>query len=316
MRIVVTGALGHIGSRLVPWLARAFRASEILMVDDHSTGRLDVRDELLASPRCRFVHADVLEADLDALFDGARAVIHLAAVTDAAGSFAMRERVERTNLEGTARVARACARAGVPLFFPSTTSVYGMQAELVDEDCATLRPQSPYAESKLAAEQALARLALDEGLRFVACRFGTIFGTSPGMRFHTAVNRFCHQAANLEALQAWRETFRQHRPYLDLGDAVRAVEFIVARDLFDGRTYNVLTVNATAEEVCALIRARVARLDIEFVDAPLLNQHSYRVARERFEGLGFRFEGDLARGIDDTLAWIGDRARQRREVAA
>lgn len=315
MRIVVTGALGHIGSRLVPRLARTFRAHEILMVDDLSTGRPDVRDELLASARCRFVAADVLQADLHTLFGGARAVVHLAAITDAPGSFAMPDRVERINLEGTRRVAQACAAAGVPLLFPSTTSVYGLQAELVDEDCATLRPQSPYAGSKLAAEQVLARLGRDEGLRFVTCRFGTIFGTSPGMRFHTAVNRFCLQAANGEALHVWRDTFRQHRPYLDLGDAVRAVEFIVANALFDGRIYNVLTLNATAEEVCALIRARVPGLAIEFVDAPLLNQHSYRVARERFERAGFRFEGDLARGIDDTLAWIDDR-EARREVAA
>ena len=316
MRIVVTGALGHIGSRLVPRLASAFEGCEVVMLDDLSTGRPEVRDALVATPRCSFVEDDIVECDLDEAFAGAQAVIHLAAITNAAGSFAMRDRVERVNLEGTERVARACARLGAPLLFPSTTSVYGTQADLVDESCAVLRPQSPYAESKLAAELILARVAAEDGLRFVACRFGTIFGTSPGMRFHTAVNRFCWHAAHGEALEAWRETFHQYRPYLDLGDAVRAVEHVVARGVFDGRTYNVLTANATTEEVCNLIGACVPNARIEFVDAPLVNQHSYRVARERFERLGFSFRGNLARGIDETLAWIRARMQPRQGVAA
>src|SRR3972149_9285769 len=95
-----------------------------------------------------------------------------------------KEQVEQVNFEGTKRVALACMGSGSCLIFPSTTSVYGSQEEKVDEECPLidLKPQSPYAESKLMAEQWLEAIGEREGLRYVICRLGTIFGTSPGMR--------------------------------------------------------------------------------------------------------------------------------------
>jgi nucleoside-diphosphate-sugar epimerase len=118
-------------------------------------------------------------------------VVHLAAITNAA-SFEIKEVVERVNYVGTELVARACAETGSRLLFLSTTSVYGVSEGVVDENCSDedLKPQSPYAESKIKAERYLSRLAEREGLKFFIARFGTIYGTSRGMRFHTAVNKF------------------------------------------------------------------------------------------------------------------------------
>ena len=316
MRIVVTGALGHIGSRLIRDLPFAFPRSEIVMVDNLATQRHSSLFDLPPGARYRFLETDILACDLPALFEGADAVIHLAAVTDAAGSFAMREKVERVNLLGTEKVARACARTGAPLVFPSSTSVYGPRGGTVDEECDELRPQSPYAESKLESERLLQRLGASAELRFVTCRLGTIFGTSPGMRFHTAVNKFCWQAATGQPLTVWRDALHQHRPYLDLGDATRALAFILRRRLFDRRVYNVLTLNATVARVTGIISARAPGVRIELVDSPLLNQHSYKVSCERFRQTGFGFSGDLERGIDDTLRMLGSPTGQAAPIAA
>lgn len=305
MRFVVTGALGHIGSRLIRDLPGAFPQAEIVMIDNVATQRYASLFELPAEAHYRFVEADILTCDLPALFEGADAVIHLAAVTDAAGSFAIREKVERVNVAGTEAVAKTCARTRVPLLFPSTTSVYGAQSGVVDEDSDELRPQSPYAESKLESERLLQRLGAAGDLHFVICRLGTIFGTSPGMRFHTAVNKFCWQAATGQPLTVWRDALHQRRPYLDLGDATRAIAFILNRQLFDRRTFNVLTLNATVAEVTGIISARIPGARIELVDAPQLNQQSYTVSCERFRQAGFEFRGDLEQGIDDTLRMLG-----------
>jgi len=169
---------------------------EVVMLDDLSTQRYCSLFNLPVEGRYRFIEADVLTADLAALFQGADAVVHLAAITNATASFDIQEKVEEVNFAGTEKVARACIETGCALIFPSTTSVYGSQAEVVDEDCSIddLKPQSPYAESKLRAERLLQALGETEGLRFIICRFGTIFGTSVGMRFHTAINKFCWQA--------------------------------------------------------------------------------------------------------------------------
>lgn len=305
MKIVVTGALGHIGSRLIRTLPDSFPAAEITMVDDLATQRYCSLFNLPAHGNYRFLEADVMTADLDAIMTGADVVIHLAAITNAAGSFEIAGQVEKVNFEGTKLVARACLRTGAALMFFSSTSVYGTQAEVVDEECSLeeLKPQSPYAESKLRSEEMLKDMAT-EGLRFISCRFGTIFGVSPGMRFHTAVNKFAWQACLGLPLTVWSTVLDQKRPYLDLEDAVRAINFIIERDLFDGQIYNILTINATVRQVVETIREFVPDLEVSLVDARIMNQLSYTVACEKFARLGFQVTGDLRRQLGDTIAML------------
>ena len=58
--------------------------------------------------------------------------------------------------------------------------------------------------------------------------------------------------------------------------------FIIERDLFDGRIYNVLTLNATVRDIVEAIREFVPETEIAFVDSPIMNQLSYEVSSQRF----------------------------------
>jgi UDP-glucose 4-epimerase len=303
MRIVITGALGHIGSQLIRELPAVLPSAEIVMVDNMAAQRYCSLFNLPAHGHYDFIEADVLTADLERILAGADVTIHLAAITNAADSFQIREQVEEVNFIGTQRVAKVCAEQGSRLIFISTTSVYGTQSAVVDENCPLedLRPQSPYAHSKLQAEQFLEECGIRQGLRFVACRFGTIFGPSVGMRFHTAINKFCWQAVMGQPLSIWRTALHQKRPYLDLFDGVRALSFILEHELFDNQVYNILTVNATVNDIVELIRLHVPDVQIEYVDAQIMNQLSYTVACDKFQAHGFKFGGDLKKGISDTI---------------
>lgn len=300
--LLVTGALGHIGSRLIRSLpAGVF--SRVVLLDNFRTQRYPSLFNLPTGIPFQFIEADIMTAPLDEMLAGIDVVIHLAAITDAEGSAKIPAEVMNVNLGGTERVAAACAANGARLIFVSTTSVYGVQAEEVDETCPRedLRPQSPYAESKLEAEEMLARLGRENGLAFTVFRFGTIFGTSPGMRFHTAINKFVWQAVIGHPLTIWRLAMDQMRPYLDLDDAAAAFLFVIRENLFRGEIYNAVTVNATVRDVVAKLTARVPALKINYVDSPIMNQLSYTVSSSRMRGLGFHFTGDLDRGLDDSL---------------
>ena len=302
MKLVITGALGHIGSRLIHEIpAGMFHKVDLL--DNLSTQRYPVLFDLPEDLPTRFFEEDILTADLEKYFEGASVVVHLAAITNAEASVDAPEEVERTNYQGTERVARACADCGSKLIFLSTTSVYGVQEDQVDEDCPVeqLQPQSPYAASKLKAEFMLQDMGRRDGLDFVICRFGTIFGVSTGMRFHTAVNKFCWQAAIGQPLTVWKTALNQKRPYLDLGDAVEALKFIIERDYFDRSLYNVVTANATVKDIVDQIAEHVPDLAIQYVDSPIMNQLSYEVANRRFTDLGFQFKGSLEEGIAATM---------------
>lgn len=302
MKMVITGALGHIGSRLIREIpAGTFHKVDLL--DNLSTQRYPVLFNLPEDLPTRFFEEDILTADLEKYFEGADVVVHLAAITNAEASVDAPEEVERTNYQGTERIARACAACGSKLIFLSSTSVYGVQEDQVDEDCPVeqLQPQSPYAESKLKAEFLLQDMGSRDGLDFVICRFGTIFGVSTGMRFHTAVNKFCWQAAIGQPLTVWKTALNQKRPYLDLGDAVEALKFIIEGDLFDGSLYNVVTANATVKDIVDKIARHVPDLAVQYVDSPIMNQLSYEVANRRFTDLGFQFNGSLEEGIAATM---------------
>lgn len=306
MKIVITGAIGHIGSYLVRDLAVQFSGAEIVMIDNMITQRFSSLFNLPALARYRFIEGDVTRIDIQPILKDAHVLIHLAAITDAAGSFDKADLLEANNYQATLRVAEACAQTGTRLIALSSTSVYGTQNEVVAENCSPneLKPQSPYAITKLKEEQLVTKLFIESNLKVVSCRFGTIFGASPGMRFHTAVNKFCWQAVMGQPITVWSTAYDQKRPYLDLFDAARAIAFIIRKDMFDGRLFNVLTHNATVRQVVDTIREFVPNLQVSYVDNKIMNQLSYEVSCERFVAEGFIFEGDLRRGIGETISLL------------
>lgn len=303
MKIIVTGAIGHIGSYVIRDLPIQFPGAEIVIIDNMMTQRFPSLFNLPVTGKYRFVEADVTKADLLPLFNGADVVVHLAAITDAAGSFDKAEELEANNYQATLKVAEACAQTGAKLITLSSTSVYGTQNLVVSEDCSSeeLKPQSPYAITKLKEEQLVSNLCTQKGLKAITCRFGTIFGSSPGMRFHTAVNKFCWQAVMGQPITVWSTAYDQKRPYLDLFDASRAFAFIIRNDIFDGRIYNILTNNTTVRQIVDTIREFVPLLEVSFVDNRIMNQLSYEVSCERFTSKGFNFSGDLKRGVGETI---------------
>lgn len=302
MKILVTGALGHIGSRFIHSI-KPGEFDDVIMLDNLATQRYCSLFDLPEGVKFRFYEDDICTADLDKYFAGVDIVLHFAAMTESAGSIDRQKEVEEVNLLGTERVAAACRKNGCRLFFPSSTSVYTSASEFLDEDSETdeKNAQTPYAASKIISEQLLRKMGESEGLKYVICRFGTIFGRSKGMRFHTAVNKFCWQAVMGRPLSVWRTALEQKRPYLDLGDCVEAIKLIIKNDLFNNGTYNVVTLNCAVKDIIEAIKKVVPDAEIKYVDSKAMNQLSYIASAGRFEKLGYKFKGDLGRSVKDTV---------------
>ena len=309
-RILITGALGHIGSKFIHSLS-AGKFDEVLMIDNLSIQRYSSLFSLPENVNFNFIESDVLEVNLDEIVKGAGVVLHLAAITDAANSFGNKKKVEEFNYNATVKVAEACRDNNCPMIHISSTSVYGTQLDVVDEDCSgeQLRPQSPYAETKLKEESFLKALGASGALRFIICRFGTIYGVSPGMRFHTAVNKFCWQAVMGQPITVWKTAMDQKRPYLGVGDAVRAIKFIIKENLFDGEIYNVVTSNNTVRDIVDTIKKHIPGLKCDLVDSEIMNQLSYHVLSKRFGSKGFICKDDIKEGIKETIYLLNNARR-------
>ena len=278
-----------------------------MLFDNLSTQRFSSLFNLPSDVNFHYHQEDILDADLNRLFKDIDVVIHLAALTDAATSFEREDEVEAVNYQGTLKVISACEANKCKLLFPSTTSVYGSQKKEVDENCSKedLLPQSPYAETKLMSEQKIIEAVINNRLKAVILRLGTIFGSSKGMRFHTAVNKFCWQATLGESLSVWSTALDQKRPYLGLNDAVNVIKFFIEKNIFNGEIFNVVTSNCTVKEVVSCIQKHIKEVKIDFVDTEIMNQLSYEVSSKKVESLGYKFSDDLEEGIKETIHLLG-----------
>ncbi len=303
MKILITGALGHIGSYIIRKLSIDFPNSKLILVDNLMTQRYSSLFDLPKNLNYKFIEADVLDINLSNILKDVNYLIHLSAITDATSSFEKSDKVENNNLNGTKRIALSCLENKVKLIHISSTSVYGTKKKLVDENCSLedLNPQSPYASTKLLEEDFITNLSKNEGLNSISCRFGTIFGTSIGMRFHTAVNKFCWQAAMGLPITVWSTAYNQKRPYLDLNDSYNSIIHIIKNDIFDGEIYNVLTLNTTVKKIVDHIKEFVPELEIKFVNKEIMNQLSYEVSSKKFVSTGFKFKGKIREAISKTL---------------
>jgi nucleoside-diphosphate-sugar epimerase len=300
MKVIITGALGHIGSKLIRTFQKKFENIELVMVDDLSTQRYCSLFNLPKEVRYTFIEKKVSDVDWGNVLKSADVTIHLAALTDATGTADRPQLVHDNNFESTKVLADSCLKEGVPIIFPSSTSVYGSQAELVDEDCQYLQPQSPYAACKIKEEQYLKNL-FKSGLKGTIFRLGTIYGISPGMRFHTAVNKFCWQSVMNQPITVWETAFNQKRPYLSLGDCCRSIVWLIQNKLYSGEIFNIVTNNCTVEEVLVIIQKFVSNTEIQFVKHKIMNQLSYEVDAEKIKKTGFYFKGKLEKEIEETI---------------
>jgi UDP-glucose 4-epimerase len=154
--VLVTGADGFIGSHLVERLvAEGARVRAFCLYNSHgSRGWLeDAEDGVRSALDVRL--GDVRDARfVEQACEGVDVVFHLAALIAIPYSYAAPESFVDTNVRGTLNVLEACRRHGVKrLIHTSTSEVYGTPATLPIRETHPLQAQSPYAASKVAADQ-------------------------------------------------------------------------------------------------------------------------------------------------------------------
>ncbi len=185
MRVVVTGGAGFIGSNLCRRLL-ASDGTQVVVLDDFSTGIRSNLDGLDA----RVVEGSILDdAALDEAFDGADAVVHLAARPSVQRSVDDPVSSHQANATGTLMVLEAARRHGdLHTVVASSSSVYGANTELPKHEGLKLDPMSPYAVSKLATESYTIAWQRTYRLPTLALRFFNVFGPrQPARSAYSAV---------------------------------------------------------------------------------------------------------------------------------
>jgi len=321
MNILVTGATGAVGPRVVHVLSAAGYWVRTLSLDQPSKGQWsdDVETRI----------GDVTDKSaVQSAMQSVDAVVHLAALLHIANPPPeMREKYERINVGGTATVVEAAIEAGVKrVVLFSTIAVYGHADGCVLNEMSPTHPDTFYAQTKLAAEQLVlnARGAGGQPLGTVL-RLGAVYGS----RIKGNYERLTHALARHRFIPVGNGLNRRTLVYdKDVG---RAAVLAVSYPAAAGRVFNVTdgkfhTLNEIIESICSALGRKPPRFSLPVgptralvgfiekgcrsvgLNPPLIHEmidkytEDIAVSSQRIQTeLGFKPQYDLRSGWQETV---------------
>ncbi len=305
--VLVTGGAGFIGSHLVDALLE--RRDTSVTVLDKLTYAGSMRN--LAGherdDRFEFVLGDIADtAAVTPLVASADRVIHAAAETHVDRSIAGPAEFVRTNVLGTQVMLEACRETGTRMLLVSTDEVYGAGAEgtAFGED-DPLRPRSPYAASKAAADLLCHSYFVTYGLPVSIVRGTNAFG--PRQNPEKAIPTYSLAALDGRPLPVYGKG-EQRREWLFVTDWVAGC--LAALD--QGEAGAVFNIGAGHELSNLELARKVAGIagagesSIEFVQDRLGHDFRYGLKVDRLRSLGWSPVADFDDALERTVGWYRD----------
>ena len=299
MNLLITGGFGHIGSHIINNINKIKSIKKLYIIDYFYKNKPNSLFNLKKSiTKIFIINKDLSKRDSLKKFPKTDIVLHLASMTDAEKSIEFSKEIYKNNISIFENIIKYCENNSSKLIHISSTSVYGKLTGFLDEKLKKLEPQTPYAKIKLLEEK---KLQKSKKINYISFRFGTIAGISPGMRFHTAVNKFCLSTVLNEPIPVWDTALHQYRPYLSLRDAFRVIKFTIEKNYFDNDVYNVLTSNLTVNQILRIIKKYKKNIKIKYVKSKIINQLSYKIDDAKFRKNFFNLNEKLEIDIKNTM---------------
>lgn len=320
--VMVTGGAGFIGSHLVEALLNSgVSVSVVDNLDDFYPAaykRANLK-EIAKVGKIRHYEADIRQAQsLKAIFQAERpeVVIHLAALAGVRPSIARPRLYEEVNVGGTLNLLELSRQFGVGRFiFGSSSSVYGADANApFSEGASGLKPISPYAASKLAAELFCYTYAHLYRLSVVCLRFFTVYG--PRQRPDLAIRKFAELMEAAKPVPIYGDG-TSGRDYTYVDDTVRgilaAISYETDFDVFNlGGSHPVKLVDLIhLLEKATGMPARVEFHPCQPGDVPLTWANIEKARRL----LGYEPRISLEAGLSKFCAWRLKAAEQQAAAA-
>jgi nucleoside-diphosphate-sugar epimerase len=281
MRVLVTGHHGFIGSVLTPLLRDA--GHDVVGLDTFFFRGCDFDGGAEWQPTLARDLRDVTPGDLD----GFDAVVHLAALSNDPLGDIDPDWTYSINRDGAVAVARAAKAAGVQRFlFACSCSMYGaVEGDAFVDEEAPLRPLTPYADSKVRAEEVICGLAGDTFVP-VSMRNATAYGVSPRLRLDVVLNNFVAWAHTTGAIRLLSDGM-SWRPLVHIRDIAKAASVLLTAppEVVSGEAFNIGTTeqNYRIRDLAEIVRRRLPECEVSYASDASPDPRSYRVDFSKFQ---------------------------------
>lgn len=315
MKVLVTGADGFIGSHLVEALTRAGH-QVLAFVQYNSNGTWGWLDHAPKEILCNLevVAGDVRDARcVREAMKGREAVLHLAALIAIPYSYRCPQSYLDTNAGGALNVLEAARDLGTPqIILTSTSEVYGTAVQVPITEEHPLSAQSPYAASKIAADQMGLAYHRSFGTPVTVLRPFNTYGPRQSARaiIPTVITQIAagQRTLHLGSLHPTRDfnfvedTVSGFRAVMEMGGAPgQTLNLGSGKDISIGALVNLIAdrMGARVEVVTDSTRIRPDASEVERLLA----------SAERLRTLtGWVPSHTLQQGLDKTISWFRDPA--------
>ena len=297
-KILVTGAAGYIGSKLIPVLLK--EGHQVTCVDTLMYEPTSLMQPLL-NKSCELVLEDARnEIVMKPLIEKADVIIPLACMTGAPLCNKDKLAAVSINRDAVIMISKYSSKNQL-IIYPCTNSGYGVGQEgIYCNEETPLNPISLYGKSKVEAEKFL----LDKG-NAITFRLATVFGVSPRPRLDLLVNDFTYRAFYDKAVVLFQADFK--RNYLHIDDAVDAFLFAIANSNLSGSCFNLgySEANLSKRELCELIKKIIPEF-VYFVSeiGEDIDKRNYIISNEKIESQGFKAKRSVETGVKELIKEI------------
>lgn len=310
MKCLITGAAGFIGSHLVE--ACAEKNLEIkAFVHYNSQNSWGWLEDTGCMSDIEVVAGDIRDYDsVDSAMAGCQAVFHLAALIGIPYSYASPLAYIRTNIEGTYNVLQSARERNLAnIVITSTSETYGTAQYVPMDEQHPLVGQSPYAATKIAADQLALSYHKSFGLPVKILRPFNCYG--PRQSARAVIPTIITQLLNGEKVQLGN--LSPTRDFTYVKDTAAAFVEISGSSEMIGRVTNVGSSREISIGELAALIGRLTGMEVDIAaddqrvrpDASeverLFCDHSYILAKT-----SWRPNYDLEAGLTETIAWIRD----------
>jgi len=308
LKILVTGGAGFIGSNFIRYFLETYPDASVLNLDKLTyAGSLDNLTDIASRPNYEFVRGDVCNRELvEKLLDRPLdAIVHLAAESHVDRSIADAKDFIQTNIQGTYAIIEAAREKRIPRFLHvSTDEVYGNlePGQRACED-SPLRPNSPYAASKAAADLLVRSFAKTYRFPAIITRSSNNFG--PFQFPEKLIPLMITNALEAKKLPVYGDGLNE-RDWIFVDDHCRALDQVL-RSGQPGETYNIGFGKAIPNlEIVRRLLQIMGKSEelIEFVADRPGHDRRYALDTGKICGaLGWRPRVGLDEGLRRTVEW-------------
>jgi nucleoside-diphosphate-sugar epimerase len=308
--VVITGGAGFIGSHLAARFVEL--GHRVRVIDNFSTGRSENLEPV--ADRVEVFEGDVNDPRItSAALEGARWVLHQAALPSVPRSLRDPLASHRANADGTLALLAMAREKGVERFvYAASSSAYGDTEVLPKTESLPANPKSPYAVSKYTGELYCRVYASTFGLSTVSLRYFNVFGPrqDPSSEYAAVIPRFIRSLLGGESPVIFGDG-EQSRDFCYIENVVRANLLAVQAPMTRGETVNIacgerITLNDLLAELNAALGTSVRATHCP--DRPGDVRHSLADLSEARRLLGYEPAVKVREGLVRTVRWFQELA--------